>query len=121
MAGYERFIPDVVVLVPGAPVTPDYLPAEYVALAVEVESRWTRKDDRGSKAIAYAEAGIPSYWRIENTKDGPVVHVYELPVGVDVYSLVASVRPGERRTVERPFRITIEPSQLAEDLAGQTP
>jgi Uma2 family endonuclease len=117
MAGYERFIPDVVVLVPGAPVAPDYLPAEYVALAVEVESRSTRKDDRGTKFLAYAEAGIPSYWRIEQAKEGLIVHIYELPEGADVYALVASVRPGDQYTVERPFRITIDPSRLAEDLA----
>ncbi len=116
MADQERFIPDVAVLIPDAPVEPEYLPAKYVALAVEVESRWTRKDDRGSKSIAYAEAGIQSYWRIERGSDGPIVHIYELPAGERAYLLVASVRPGERFTVQKPFLITIDPDELARDL-----
>ena len=117
MAGLERFIPDVVVLVPGAPVEPEWLPAEFVALAIEVESRWTRKDDRGSKAIAYAEAGIPTYWRIEHGNDGPIVHVYELPAKADEYTLVRSVRPGETYEVTKPFPMTIDPRSLAEGLS----
>lgn len=87
------------------------------ALAIEIESKWTRKDDRGSKALAYAEAGIPSYWRIERGKDAPIVHVYKLPPDGDVYALAATVHPGDTYDTTKPFPMTIDPRALGEGLS----
>jgi hypothetical protein len=33
-------------------------------LVVEVVSKGSRREDRGSKPLAYAEAGIPHFWRV---------------------------------------------------------
>jgi Uma2 family endonuclease len=46
-------------------------------LVVEVGSPSPMKQDEGLKAVAYAQAGIPSYWRIE-PDEGPALYVYEL-------------------------------------------
>ena len=39
-----------------------------VALAVEIESRGSRRDDRRIKPEVYAEAGIPEYWLVDVRK-----------------------------------------------------
>ncbi|GAA1686951.1 hypothetical protein GCM10009733_099510 [Nonomuraea maheshkhaliensis] len=46
-------------------------------LVVEVSSLSTAKQDESLRAVAYAQAGIPSYWRIE-PDEGPALYVYEL-------------------------------------------
>jgi Uma2 family endonuclease len=56
-----------------------YTPEETL-LVVEVVSPESAHRDRTVKLRKYAEAGIPSYWRVEDEdEDGsPVVHAYEL-------------------------------------------
>lgn len=52
-----------------------------VLLAVEVVSRGSRREDRGSKPLAYADAKIPHYWRVEGPASGALVvavHTFEL-------------------------------------------
>ncbi len=109
-AGDNRFEPDVVVFRPGSDITDTYVDASAVALVVEVESRSTRTNDRGNKLVAYAEAGIESYWRVERSADGPVVHVYHLAAGAETYALMASIGPGERRHVDLPYPVVVEPA-----------
>ncbi|MGH3682804.1 MAG: Uma2 family endonuclease [Natronosporangium sp.] len=108
----DAAVPDLVVLAPETPrATADYNDVTLVrpALVVEIESRSTRKTDRGSKLVAYAEAGIPEYWRIE--RDG-TAHVHAL-AGPGVYTLAATVKPGETWQARWPFPVTIDPSRLA--------
>ncbi|MGA4841293.1 Uma2 family endonuclease [Streptomyces sp. G45] len=57
--------------------TLDCIPVANVALAVEIVSPGSRKDDRFLKPGMYAEAGIASYWRVERGEDSvPVVHEF---------------------------------------------
>lgn len=107
----DAAVPDLVVLGPDTPrASADYNDVTVVrpALVVEIESRSTRKTDRGSKLVAYAEAGIPEYWRIE--RDG-TVHVHAL-AGPGVYTVAATVKPGETWQARWPYPVTIDPDRL---------
>lgn len=86
-----------------------YGPAEHIALVVEVESASTRMNDRNSKRVIYAEAGIPSYWRVEDTKSGWVIVVYEL--AGDGYKQLHRLEPGQSASLTQPF-----PLELTNDL-----
>ena len=73
--------PDVVVFDSHVPLTTRPIRAADVLLVVEVVSRWSRREDRGSKPLAYAEAGIRWYWRVESALSGvesTELHVYRL-------------------------------------------
>lgn len=102
-------IPDVTVLAPGSPAGAMWAEPEHVALVVEVESKGSRRHDRFTKPVLYAEAGIASYWRIEPTESGPVAHVYEQPAGGH-YRQHRSVNPGESRLVELPYPVQVAPA-----------
>jgi Uma2 family endonuclease len=52
--------------------------AEETLLVVEVVSPESAHRDRTVKLRKYAEAGIASYWRVEDEDGSPVVHAYEL-------------------------------------------
>lgn len=107
----DAAVPDLVVLDPDTPrAGADYNDVTRVrpALVVEVESRSTRKTDRGSKQVAYAEAEIPAYWRVE--RDG-TVHAHAL-AGPGVYTTVATVRPGDTWQATWPFGVTIDPDRI---------
>lgn len=104
-------VPDLVVLDPETPrATSDYNDVTVVrpALVVEIESRSTRKTDRGSKLVAYAEASIPGYWRVQ--RDG-TAHVHAL-AGPDAYTLLATVKPGETWRASWPYPVTIDPTRI---------
>lgn len=75
-------VPDVVVFVakPDDDGRTNNTPARDVLLVVEIESPSTCRADRFEKPVEYAEAGIPSYWRIE-TQAHVVVRTYELVAG----------------------------------------
>ncbi|MEU8354773.1 Uma2 family endonuclease [Nonomuraea sp. NPDC048882] len=78
VSGSDFSIPDLVV-VPTAmteKVELMFAPA-HLLLVVEVSSPSTAKQDESLKAVAYAQAGIPSYWRVE-PDEGPALYVYEL-------------------------------------------
>lgn len=55
--------PDVAIYRDGDP--DEIVSAKDVCLAVEIVSPSSRTNDRVTKPAVYAEAGIPSYWRIE--------------------------------------------------------
>lgn len=82
------------------------LPAETVLLAVEVVSPESVDRDRETKPVKYARAGIPHYWRVENTDGRAVVYVFERePVGG---GYVASGIFHDRLKVSVPFPIDLD-------------
>ncbi|MBS4101402.1 Uma2 family endonuclease [Tsukamurella paurometabola] len=105
-----NFIPDVVVLRPGAARDVEWRESEDVALVIEVASRSTRVTDRTLKAAKYAEAGIASYWRVD--ADGTVT-IHTAPAD-DEYTHAAVVRPGERVLIEQPFPVDLVPADLVD-------
>ncbi|WP_063729694.1 Uma2 family endonuclease [Streptomyces sp. RTd22] len=58
---------------------------DVVLLAVEVVSEDSEERDRDTKPRRYARAGIPHFWRVEEDRGLPVVHVYELDVTTKAY------------------------------------
>jgi Uma2 family endonuclease len=77
-------------------------------LAVEVLSPSTRHYDRGTKRLAYHEAGIASYWIVD--PEAPSITVLEWADGelVDEHTVVGA----DAFTVERPFPFTVHPVEL---------
>jgi Uma2 family endonuclease len=104
----QRPIPDVLVLRHVTPGTNNF-PAEYVALVAEVVSPSTRSHDRFRKPALYAQAGIPSYLRVE--LDPLHVVAYRLdPEGV--YTEYARAAAGETVHLDLPFPISFDPAAL---------
>ncbi|WP_055564023.1 Uma2 family endonuclease [Streptomyces atriruber] len=62
------------------------VPADTVLLAIEVVSPGSEARDREAKPLKYAKAGIRHYWRVENDKGRPVVHVFELEPATRTYT-----------------------------------
>jgi Uma2 family endonuclease len=88
-------------------------------LAVEVLSPTTRRIDRLSKLSAYEDAGVPSYWLVEPDPDHPSVTVMELVDGryAKVAYVVGDGVLGDAEwTAERPFPVTVRPSDLVTKL-----
>ncbi|MCK2220523.1 Uma2 family endonuclease [Actinomadura sp. ATCC 31491] len=109
----DLYIPDIVV-VPKARARAVRLmfdPAD-VLLAVEVVSPSTKVHDRGTKATAYAAAGIPAYWRVEPL-EGPTLYVSELDG--DVYRGPSAHKPGTTVTLAAPYPVTLDPADLVDD------
>ncbi|GAA5175634.1 Uma2 family endonuclease [Pseudonocardia eucalypti] len=99
------YVPDAVVLKPNADLDATWQDTENVALVVEVASPTTDLRDRTDKAAKYAEAGIPTYWRV--ARDGTItVHalVDEAQYGI--------VKPGETWTAVLPFSVELDPAAL---------
>ena len=80
--------------------------ANRIRLIVEVQSPSSAIDDVREKAVLYAEAGIPSYWRIEFAPE-PVIVVLELLAGDYV-----DVARGPLVMVTRPFPLTVDLNAL---------
>lgn len=66
----DYLTPDVVVFAADVPLTTRPIPGDQILLAVEVVSKGSRREDRGSKPLAYAEAGIEHFWRVEGLASG---------------------------------------------------
>lgn len=73
-----------------------------IRLVVEVQSASSAVDDAGEKALHYAFAGIPSYWRVVRDPE-PLIVILEL--AGDTYVEVAR---GLVVTVARPFAVTVD-------------
>ncbi|MFG2978336.1 Uma2 family endonuclease [Streptomyces sp. NPDC048331] len=86
-----------------------FLPEE-VALVIEVVSEESADRDRSIKPFKYAQAGIPHFWRVEDEKGEPVVHVYELDTVTRTYVPTGIHR--ERLKVAVPFPADIDLSTL---------
>ncbi|WP_306743622.1 Uma2 family endonuclease [Saccharothrix yanglingensis] len=82
------------------------LPAEALALAVEVWSPANRQAGRGAKMWAYAEAGVPFVWTLD-PRHGLIAH--RLDQGVYV--------PENVVTTGEPVTITASPVTVEVDLA----
>lgn len=74
----------------------------HVHLVLEVASPSSAIDDIAEKAALYAEAGIPSYWRVELEPELRLVTMELADIGY------VSVDAGRRVTVSRPCRVTVE-------------
>lgn len=75
--------------------------AHHVQLVVEAASPSSAIDDVVEKAAIYAQAGVPSYWRVEFEPELRIV-VQELRGGAYV-----EVAAGRTVTVEQPFPVTV--------------
>jgi len=96
-------VPDVVVvardLVPPGTVVAD---AAAVRLAVEVVSPGHAEEDRVTKPILYARAGIPVFWRLE---PGPLLQVHVLHG--DAYERTGEHHSGQVR-LDLPFTLVLD-------------
>ncbi|WP_407699025.1 Uma2 family endonuclease [Streptomyces katsurahamanus] len=79
---------------------------EDVLLAVEVVSADSEERDREVKPYKFARAGIPHFWRVEESEGLPVVHVFELDPATQSYGLTGIHR--KQLTVDRPFPLDID-------------
>ncbi|WP_063765397.1 Uma2 family endonuclease [Nonomuraea candida] len=104
------YIPDLVVVPEKVSEAVDlwYSPSDLL-LAVEVVSPSSQTHDRATKVGAYAEAGIPFYWRIEPL-EGPTVYVYEL--GGNSYAGPVAHKAGTTVSLASPFPVTFDPGDL---------
>lgn len=82
--------------------------AEQVALIVEIWSPGNSRGERETKKGAYASAGIPGFWEIDQGR----VRAYYLENGRYVEEISAG--PGDRITVRRaaPVPVTFDPVDL---------
>jgi Uma2 family endonuclease len=105
-AGASNLIPDVTVLKPRSSGAIWADPAD-VACVVEVETDTSRRYDRLLKPALYADAGIPTYWRVV-PEPAPVLHTYAL--GSDGYLLEKTVQGADLVQVDAPFPVRVTPS-----------
>ncbi len=109
--GNHLLIPDLIVLPPGSPqADKGYNDAKVIqpALVVEIASKSTETIDKGNKMVVYAEARIPSYWRL--ARDG-VLHLHQLMANGQ-YGLLATVAPGDEYKAALPFPVTLDPAKF---------
>ena len=87
--------------------------AKNLMLAAEVWSPGNTRDERESKIIAYANAGVPYFWALNQNRFGDVsVTAYRLENGEYVEELTAN--PGETVTVKAaPVPVTFDPAVLS--------
>ncbi|CAM5435631.1 Uma2 family endonuclease [Streptomyces abikoensis] len=83
----DRPDPDLVVVKAGADTGPKdtWLKPEDVMLAVEIVSQDSKVRDREVKPRKYATAGIPHFWRVEESEGLPLVLVFELDPATRAY------------------------------------
>lgn len=102
--GTSNLIPDVTALRPRSSGRVWTDPTD-VALVVEVETPESRRYDQLLKPALYADAGIPTYWRIG---PGPSLHIYRLqPDGA--YKLDRTVKHDDVTELADPFPVHIAP------------
>ena len=79
LPGAEIRTCDVGVFAEPPPTDRAYHEASAFTLLVEVVSDGSRREDREVKPKIYAQAGIPTYWRVEeDSSGGAIVYQYEL-------------------------------------------
>jgi Uma2 family endonuclease len=79
-------------------------------LAVEVRSPSTALFDMNTKRAVYERFGIASYWVVVPDREKPSVVVFDLSNGT--YKQIAHVSGEEPFRAERPFPVTVVPSDL---------
>ncbi len=80
-------------------------------LVVEVLSASTRRQDLGSKRLAYAGHGVPVYWVVDPE---PPVSLTVLHLRGDGYVEVARVTGDDAYRASVPFDVTVVPARLAD-------
>ncbi|MET8870054.1 Uma2 family endonuclease [Nonomuraea sp. NPDC004580] len=104
----DLYIPDLVVVPKAAARSAEpMVRPEDVLLAVEVAGPGTAAVDRHLKSAAYAEAGVPAYWRLESA-----LHVYR--IDGDLYGEPAVFRAGAQARLSEPFAVSFDPGELSE-------
>ena len=83
-----------------------WYPVDAVVLAVEVVSPESEDRDRERKPLLYAKAGIPYFWRVEDTGGDPIVYAYERDPASGSYGLLGIFH--DRVTLKVPFEIDID-------------
>jgi Uma2 family endonuclease len=106
--GTSNLIPDVTVLRPQSSGASWCNPAD-VALVVEVESPASRRYDRSLKPALYAEAKIPTFWRIEPEPNSPIAHLYTLTTEND-YTLDRTIQGPDLVKLDTPYPIRLAPT-----------
>jgi hypothetical protein len=111
--GRDRVLqPDVMVALAGA-LTADMrdAPSSAVRAVVKVMSSSSVTHDRVTKPTLYAEAGIPTYIRIEPSGPrAPVVYIYRL--AGKAYREHATAHAGQRLELDEPFPVSFDPAEL---------
>lgn len=111
-APLDYLAPDIVVFTADTPLSTRPIPAGAILLVVEAVSRGSRREDRGAKPLAYAEAGIRHYWRVESELTGcPEVAVHAVTAGPGGGYGPAVVRRS-RLTADQPFALDIDLAKL---------
>jgi Uma2 family endonuclease len=85
------------------------LEPRFVHHVIEIVSPSSVLMDRTAKPVLYAQAGIPSFWRVE-LASGPLIVVYQLENGV--YEEVGMARRDQPLQVAVPFEINFLPLAL---------
>ena len=78
-------------------------------LVVEVVSPSSRRHDLGSKRLAYAAAGVPSYWLVDPE---PPVGLTVLRLAGGDYESVAAVEGDDEFVADEPFPVSLVPARL---------
>ncbi|MFE0107173.1 Uma2 family endonuclease [Streptomyces sp. NPDC059009] len=83
-------------------------PVQDVLLAIEVVSPESESRDRTTKPQKYAAAGIPNFWRVEQSgaTRRPVIHVYELDPMTKAYVHMGLHR--DQIKISKPYPIDID-------------
>jgi Uma2 family endonuclease len=104
------YIPDIVVVPEEVSEGVDlmYSPRDLL-LAIEVVSPSSKAVDRAVKVEAYAEAGVPFYWRVE-PMEGPTIYVYELDG--NSYAGPVAYKAGGIFSMTTPFQVSFDPGEL---------
>ncbi|MEU8173440.1 Uma2 family endonuclease [Microbispora hainanensis] len=87
-----------------------YYEAREVHLVIEIVSPESVERDRKLKPLRYAEAGIPHFWRVEESDGRPVVYVYERDPATGVYT-PTGIHHGHL-AVQVPFPFEVDLDQL---------
>ncbi|MEU7881989.1 Uma2 family endonuclease [Microbispora bryophytorum] len=107
-----RPCPDLVVIdaEAAADMNRTFYEAREVRLVIEIVSPESVERDRKLKPPRYAEAGIPHFWRVEESDGRPVVYVYERDPATGAYT-PTGIHHGHL-AVQVPFPFEVDLDQL---------
>ena len=103
------FVPDLTVFHRGTPYHDHGYDPGGVLLVVECVSPGSVMMDRVAKPAAYAEAGIPFFWRVD---DGPRVQSYRLDPRTGAYRCEVELGPGEVGELAAPWPVHLDTAEL---------
>ncbi|WP_149260440.1 Uma2 family endonuclease [Actinomadura sp. K4S16] len=87
---------------------PRPIPADLVALVVEVVSPSTKRKDRRVQPTLYADARIRHYWRVETDQTAPAFAIYAYELDDATGGYVATGVHHDRIIAALPFPLDIE-------------